>query len=602
MTVSDKNATTLEPGVPRFALLDAMRGVAVLAVACFHFHGLLTHEGQSSLFGPILDWVAQQGHLGEEVFFVISGFVLTLALRPLRMCPSTVGRFLLRRGIRLLPAYWAILFATFLANGILTHYGVIHRPPVTTGALLANMFLMQDVFAVYAPVSVAWFLCAEIQFYVLFVLLLWAFQWLRTLLPLRVARLVVFGPPALASLLMVAGYLPGLRGIHFDHWHLFFLGTVLYWSLMGVISTGWMWVYLVVMMVFCNGSILGGVGTGLVIIGFARLGRLESLQRGRFLLYVGSRSYSLFLVHVFVGSNLIRLLLRQQTIAETFLVLVGFFVAGMLASVVAAEILYRLIERPTHRLARQVAWESPALAGVSQPLTAASSTVGLAANDLLTTFVERRWPWLATAIRERSSWLIPVCLFAAIWLTEMFVVQDLTLAPGHHVGRRFDFFAPKIRFLMDVCFIGATMSLLSRTGLIFMAIGSSMLNLILLTYYSYFLRPFSILHIVQNMPRGDGAEPLRLGLIARHNRLVALGGVGAEAAGDPSDSGRPPLALSGLDGVLRPVQPGLRHALHLYRSAADRSFGDDRRQADAGTGGRDPRLSGPLDRRAVLSE
>ena len=81
-------------------------------------------------------------------------------------------------------------------NGVATYYGVIHRPPVSAGAVLVNMFCLQDILPVYAPVSVAWSLCAEIQFYLFFVLLLWAFQWLRERVPRRLARLVVFGPPA----------------------------------------------------------------------------------------------------------------------------------------------------------------------------------------------------------------------------------------------------------------------------------------------------------------------------------------------------------------------------------------------------------------------
>jgi peptidoglycan/LPS O-acetylase OafA/YrhL len=508
VAIGDQNATTIEPGIPRFAPLDAMRGIAVLAVACFHFHGLLTHEGKSSLFGPILDWVCQQGHLGAEVLFVISGFVLTHALRPLRMGPSTIVRFILRRAIRLNPTYWAVLLATFLVNGVLAYYHVIQRPPVTIGVVLANMFYLQEIVSVYAPVNIAWFLCAEVQFYLFFVLLLWTFQWLRERVPLRIARLAVFGPPALGSLLVAAGFLPTLRGIYFDHWHLFFLGTVLYWSLMGVISSIWFWVYMACMLLFCNGSILGGVGTGLAIEILARLGLLDGKQRGYFLRYVGSRSYSLYLVHVFVGSNVIRLLLRQQEISETFIVLVGFFIIGMIASFIAAEILFRLVERPSHRLARTVAWERPSLvpARVAPSMEQFPPKAPLfgppTGTGLLATRLRENWPAVATAVRTEAAWLVPVSLFAAIWLTEMYVVQDLTLAPGHHIGKLTDFFAPKIRFLMDVCFVGATIALLGRGGLVVVAIGSSLLNLVLLTYYSYFYRPFSLLHMFQNMHEG----------------------------------------------------------------------------------------------------
>ena len=45
--MSNPNASpTPESGLPRFAILDAMRGVAILAVACYHLHGVLTHDGK----------------------------------------------------------------------------------------------------------------------------------------------------------------------------------------------------------------------------------------------------------------------------------------------------------------------------------------------------------------------------------------------------------------------------------------------------------------------------------------------------------------------------------------------------------------------------
>ena len=285
----------------------------------------------------------------------------------------------------------------------------------------------------------------------LFILLIWAFQWLRQHVPLRLARIVVFGPPAIASFLLVAGYgpalhLPPLRGIYLDAWHLFFLGTVAYWSLMGVISSIWVWIYMAVMVLFCHGNILGGVGCGLAIQTFARLGLLDSKKLGRVLPYIGSRSYSIYLVHVLVGSNLARLLLRANWIPETFLVLVGFFAISLAAAILAAEILYRLVEWPTHCLARKIAWEGPsAAADVTGPKPAVLSPsipqFGLPkGGGLFTNRMAQRWPAIVAAIRAESGWLIPVSLFAAIWLLELYVVQSVTLSPGHTVGQTFRFF------------------------------------------------------------------------------------------------------------------------------------------------------------------
>ncbi|HEX4143233.1 MAG TPA: sulfatase-like hydrolase/transferase [Pirellulales bacterium] len=529
--MTDQNpASAAGSKVPRFAMLDSIRGIAALAVACYHFHGVLAHGGKATLFGPVLDWLCEQGHLGVEVFFVLSGFVLTHVLRPLRLGPTTLGRFMLRRSVRLDPAYWAVLLATILVNVIATDYGLAHRPSVSIGAVLANMFYLQDLLDFTSPVHAAWTLCMEMQFYLFFFLSLWVFQSLRQWLPIRVARLLVFAPPAAISLLMAAGYLPSIRGLFLDYWHLFFFGVLAYWCLMGVLSSIWFWIYTVFLVVLCQGSILGGVGGGLAILAIGRLGLLDFKMPGRFLPYIGSRSYSLYLVHALVGSNLARLLLHTNWVPETFLVLTAFFFMALAASILAAEILYRLIEWPSHVLARRIAWESPSAApAVAGTEALVLSPVGAelgkpAAGGLFANAFRQRWPVIVAAIRAESTWLIPVSLFAVIWLLELYVIQGVTLSPGHTVGRRFDFYAPKIRFLMDVCFVGACISLLDRRGLIFMAIGSSILNLTLLTYFDYFRYPLSLLHVFQNFREGmalsafawdllDGATVFWLGFV-----------------------------------------------------------------------------------------
>ena len=497
-----------ESKIQRFPFLDSMRGVAAMAVACFHFQGLVTLEHTQALFGPVLDWVFARGDLGVEVFFVLSGFVLTHFLRPLQLSLPVVGRFMLRRSVRLDPTYWVVLFVTIAVNAVLTRYGVMHRPHVLIGLVLANMCYLQDLLRVHSPVNAAWTLCIEMQFYLFFVMLLWAFQWLRERVPLRIARLLVFGPPAIVSLLMASGHLPTMPGLFLDRWHFFFLGVLAYWALMGILSSVWFWIYVVAMLVHCDASILGGVGSGLVILGCGRLGLLEAKTRGRILPYLGSRSYSLYLVHVLVGSNLIRVLLRLNWVSTTPLVLIGYFVLAIIASLIAAEILYRLVERPTHLLGRRIAWQSPSAAPVAaQAETAKVSIAGTqclpaAAGSSVSANSALRWPAFITALRSELSWLIPVSAFAAIWLTELYVVQELTLSPGYTGGRSFDFFAPKIRFMMDVCFVGACMSVLDRWGLVIVAIAGSVMNLAFLTYFDYFYYPMSLLHLLQNRKEG----------------------------------------------------------------------------------------------------
>ncbi|HTU24673.1 MAG TPA: sulfatase-like hydrolase/transferase, partial [Pirellulales bacterium] len=296
-----------------------------------------------------------------------------------------------------------------------------------------------------------------------------------------------------------------------------------------VTSTIWAWIYMLLMVLLCHDTILGGIGCGLAILAFGRLGLLDSKIRGVVLPYLGSRSYSIYLTHVVVGSNLIRALFLWSPLTKTLGVLLAYFAIAFLATLLVSELLFRLIERRSHRLARRIAWQSAAVvANPADGLAAATLTLPETATVTIESLFParwmRRWPTVATAIRSESAWLVPIAVFAAIWLLELYVVQSATLAPGHSVGRKFDFFAPKIRFLMDVFFVGACISLLDRRGLTLLAIGSSLVSLILLTYYNYFYRPLSVLHIVQNFREGmelsvfvwdliDGATLLSLGVV-----------------------------------------------------------------------------------------
>ncbi|CAN5189434.1 acyltransferase [soil metagenome] len=98
---------------PYFARIDSLRGVGALAVAGYHFAGWQLHRW------PLVPQSLQQflpGHAALMVFFVISGFVLRVALQygPARSGPAT-AKFLLARFFRIYPAVTvAICFIAFV--------------------------------------------------------------------------------------------------------------------------------------------------------------------------------------------------------------------------------------------------------------------------------------------------------------------------------------------------------------------------------------------------------------------------------------------------------------------------------------------------------
>jgi peptidoglycan/LPS O-acetylase OafA/YrhL len=149
----------------RFPCFDGLRAVAALSVVGVHTAFVSGFTGSSSL-----GIYTSRLEIGVSVFFVISGFLLyrpfALAHLSGRPAPGTRG-FLVRRALRLVPAYWvAFLIITYVAQA--------DTVPAHWWSPLAYLGFAQ----IYIPslskygISQAWSLCTEMTFYLF--LPLWA--------------------------------------------------------------------------------------------------------------------------------------------------------------------------------------------------------------------------------------------------------------------------------------------------------------------------------------------------------------------------------------------------------------------------------------------
>ena len=70
------------PKSERLAFIDALRGLAALAVAAYHIerYGPLAEPASRLIAGPIEE-VIRHGWMGVQTFYVISGFVIAYSLR-----------------------------------------------------------------------------------------------------------------------------------------------------------------------------------------------------------------------------------------------------------------------------------------------------------------------------------------------------------------------------------------------------------------------------------------------------------------------------------------------------------------------------------------
>jgi peptidoglycan/LPS O-acetylase OafA/YrhL len=92
------------------ASLDGLRAVAVAAVIVFHARVAI--DG-----GPLVrayQWVGTAGWVGVDLFFVLSGFLITGILLDAKDRPHYFRTFYVRRTLRIFPLYYAVLFGTLV--------------------------------------------------------------------------------------------------------------------------------------------------------------------------------------------------------------------------------------------------------------------------------------------------------------------------------------------------------------------------------------------------------------------------------------------------------------------------------------------------------
>ena len=169
--------------------LDVLRGVAVLSVYFFHASGTLDEGIASTQGARMLRAIASPGWAGVNLFFVLSGFLITGKLLDTKMRPNYWSSFYVRRALRILPVYLVILLLTKAYFHLHWIYVVMC---VLYAANIANYF--SSIGPGYGPL---WSLAVEEQFY-----LVW---------PLMVRRLTLRGLAILSCAIIVV--CPVLRGL-----------------------------------------------------------------------------------------------------------------------------------------------------------------------------------------------------------------------------------------------------------------------------------------------------------------------------------------------------------------------------------------------------
>lgn len=268
--------------------LDAIRGIAILLVVYYHGFSWSYGKWHFSRAGQVFVQLSSGGWLGVNLFFVLSGFLITGILLDSKENANYFGRFYLRRALRILPIYYSLLLIQLILGWSTRSYFLLNV------VFLSNLTSIFGVVASYGPL---WSLSVEEHYY--------------SVWPLIVRRLSQRQLAALASGLCIAP--PILRGIWFGLGHTSGGGLHFYtWFVIDNLAAGSVLAILVrsqsrtVACRICVGLLIVGVVMGAVgaPYGIFRFGRIRSLVVAVFqLTFAGIFFGGLLLLFLLIGTS-----------------------------------------------------------------------------------------------------------------------------------------------------------------------------------------------------------------------------------------------------------------------------------------------------------
>ena len=146
---------------PRIPQLDGIRGVAILLVIMVHVSDKYPSLHLQYLFG--------NGWMGVDLFFVLSGFLITGILVDTKQSDDYFKNFYMRRCLRIWPLYYSLLFLMFVVVPFLrpseAHTVFERSSPWWAFPLFLQNFLIPPPTMATGPLGATWWMAIEEQFY-----------------------------------------------------------------------------------------------------------------------------------------------------------------------------------------------------------------------------------------------------------------------------------------------------------------------------------------------------------------------------------------------------------------------------------------------------
>jgi peptidoglycan/LPS O-acetylase OafA/YrhL len=375
--------------------LDGLRGVAILLVLAIHF----TVMRPLGRMDAVVFSLARTGWAGVDLFFVLSGFLITGILYESRSRPHSLRTFYARRFLRIFPLYYGFLLVLFALGPLVAPESdwldTVGRSQIWHWAYLSNVLAALEGWDSVPHLGHLWSLAIEEQFYLLWPLAVLTLS-RRRLIQLCGGLLVVSFVARVT--LLASGASPiAVYALTFTRWDglavgalvaLLGRGTVrsrqmLRWSgpvagvgTLALAAMVWaepyrshyglaMQVVGYPVLAFVFGALLVRVLAAPATAGLGRMMRRPSLR------FMGRYSYGIYIVHAplagWLMSRGVSPALLPRLWGSAIPGQIIFWVAATAVTVGVAVPVWHLWERPFLSLKRHFTYEAPASAPAAPP-------------------------------------------------------------------------------------------------------------------------------------------------------------------------------------------------------------------------------------------
>ncbi|WP_411843829.1 acyltransferase family protein [Salinicoccus sp. HZC-1] len=342
----------------RFTEIDALRGLAALAVVLFHYTTRYEERfgGESGGYSEIFSF----GEFGVQLFFIISGFVIYMSILKVK----SVSDFAIKRSFRLYPAY---IFAVVLTFTVVT-LASIEQLKIDLLPALVNLTMFQDFFGAPRVDGVYWTLRVEMTFYILMAILLF-FKVEKKVMPIVLTWISASVIIQLIHRSMDTDLTALIREFSIASFsHMFIIGIMFYciWQ-HGDQLKYYAVIALCVIYDLAFMSIENALFTAAFVAAFYLIinNKMQFLS-SPVLVFFGTISYPLYLIHQNIGYVILN---KMHEMGYTHPIFTAMLVG---ATILAAYIIFRYVEQPVqnalYKLYKGQQKPRPKKVGFKQPV------------------------------------------------------------------------------------------------------------------------------------------------------------------------------------------------------------------------------------------